>query len=64
MADEKELPKVTANRPFSSALVGARERGERFHYDVDKDPADLKKLGFIDVDGDKASEAGAAKTGK
>jgi hypothetical protein len=64
MADEKELPKVTANRQFSSAQYGSYEKGDRFYYDVDKDPADLKKLGFIDVDGDKPAEAGTAKAGK
>jgi hypothetical protein len=66
MADEKEFPWVTANRDFSNAIIGSRSAKERFRYDVDKDPAGVKKLGFVDVEGsgDKQAEAGAAKTGK
>ena len=58
---EKELPRVKANRDFSSAHTGSRSKGESFSYDVDKDPAELVKLGYIEVP--DAAPAGTAATG-
>lgn len=62
MADENsDLVKVTANRAFSSAHTGSREKGERFLYDTKRDPAELVKLGYVDQDEAPAASAAKAK---
>lgn len=32
-----------------SGQYGSRAKGEKFPYDFDRDPGDLKKLGFVEL---------------
>jgi hypothetical protein len=41
--------KVTALRDFRNVDLGSKTKGDRFDYDVDKDPADLVKLGLVQL---------------
>lgn len=50
------MAKVTATRGFSGQN-GSRTKGERFEYDVEKDPDKLVKLGFVKTDAAKAEAA-------
>lgn len=43
------MAKVKALRDFGPSAVGSRTKNERFDYDMDKDPAGLKKLGFVEA---------------
>lgn len=43
------MAKVKALRSFQSEGVGSREEGERFDYDVDRDPHRLVKDGFVEA---------------
>lgn len=47
MAENKTTTKVTAARDFYSVVAGNRAEGEEFEYDLEKDPADLVKLGLL-----------------
>lgn len=55
------MAKVKALRDFRSGTIGSRTKGDRFEYDIDKDPADLVKLGLVEVLDKPAAETGKAK---
>lgn len=50
------MAKVRANRFFQTEGIGAKEEGETFDYDVEKDPHDMVKLGYIDHGKAKVAE--------
>ena len=53
--------RVKVLQSWSGGFYGSREKGERFDYDLDKDDADLKKLGFVEAVGDESKPAADKK---
>lgn len=48
------MAKVKANRFFQTEAIGAKEAGDEFEYDLDKDPQQLKALGYVEAVSGKA----------
>lgn len=56
MADEKTIDEVEVVKGFRNGQIGDKEAGDRFPYDLKKDPLGLKALGLV-----KAAPATAPK---